>query len=165
MKLLENNDGRRNTMDMRDFYDERPNNAIFLETSKEQDERVRKNSPFGGLKTWRLIKLIVKSNDDVRQEQFAMQLISQMDQIFKIKKLNLWLRTYEILATGPRCGLIEAVSDSLSIDSIKKKMGVDAKLVDYFHQQFGEVKSKKFRKARDNFCSSLAAYSLVCYVL
>jgi phosphatidylinositol kinase/protein kinase (PI-3 family) len=56
-----------------------------------------------------------------------------MDQIFKIKKLNLWLRTYEILATGPRCGLIEAVSDSLSIDSIKKKMGVDAKLVDYFH--------------------------------
>jgi hypothetical protein len=35
MKLLENNDGRRNTMDMRDFYDERPNNAIFLETSKE----------------------------------------------------------------------------------------------------------------------------------
>jgi len=88
-----------------------------------------------------------------------------MDQIFKIKKLNLWLRTYEILATGPRCGLIEAVSDSLSIDSIKKKMGVDAKLVDYFYKQFGEQKSKKFRKARDNFCSSLAAYSLVCYVL
>jgi len=57
---------RRNSIDMKDFYDERPNNAIFLETSKEQDERVRKNSPFGGLKTWRLIKLIVKSNDDVR---------------------------------------------------------------------------------------------------
>jgi phosphatidylinositol kinase/protein kinase (PI-3 family) len=55
-----------------------------------------------------------------------------MDQIFKIKKLNLWLRTYEILATGPRCGLIEAVSDALSIDSIKKKMGAESKLVDYF---------------------------------
>jgi hypothetical protein len=37
-----------------------------LETSKEQDERVRKNSPFGHLKTWKLIKIIVKSNDDVR---------------------------------------------------------------------------------------------------
>ena len=88
-----------------------------------------------------------------------------MDQIFKIKKLNLWLRTYEILATGPRCGLIEAVSDALSIDSIKKKMGAESKLVDYFLQQFGNSKSKKFRRARDNFLSSLAAYSLVCYVL
>lgn len=94
-----------------------------------------------------------------------MQLISQIDQIFKIKKINLWLRTYEILATGPRCGLIEAVSDALSIDSIKKKMGQQAKLVDYFHMQFGDRKSKKFKKARNNFCRSLAAYSLVCYIL
>lgn len=57
---------RRMTIGDKDFYDNRPNNTIFIETSKEQDERVRKNSPFGGLKTWRLIKLIVKSNDDVR---------------------------------------------------------------------------------------------------
>ena len=34
-QLLDHHDGRRNTVDMRDFYDERPNNAIFLETSKE----------------------------------------------------------------------------------------------------------------------------------
>lgn len=66
-------------MDNKVFYEDRPNNTIFLETSKEQDDRVRRNSPFGQLKTWRLIKLIVKSNDDVRQEQFAMQLISQID--------------------------------------------------------------------------------------
>jgi len=70
---------RRGTVDNKVFYEDRPNNTIFLETSKEQDDRVRRNSPFGQLKTWRLIKLIVKSNDDVRQEQFAMQLISQID--------------------------------------------------------------------------------------
>lgn len=60
------NFNRRMTIGEKDFYENRPNNTIFIETSKEQDERVRKNSPFGGLKTWRLIKLIVKSNDDVR---------------------------------------------------------------------------------------------------
>ena len=38
---------RRATVDQNDFYENRPNNAIFMETSKEQDERVRKNSPFG----------------------------------------------------------------------------------------------------------------------
>jgi hypothetical protein len=49
---------------------------VFAETSKEQEERIRKNSPYGGLLTWKVLRIIVKANDDVRQEQFAMQLIS-----------------------------------------------------------------------------------------
>ena len=73
---------------------------VFTETAKEQEARIRKNSPFGGLLTWKLMRIIVKSNDDIRQEQFAMQLISQFDQIFKLKKLDLWLNPYEILGTG-----------------------------------------------------------------
>lgn len=52
-----------------------------------------------------------------------MQLISQFDQIFKLKKIDLWVKPYEILATGQRSGLIELAIDALSIDSIKKKMG------------------------------------------
>lgn len=79
------------------------------------------------------MRIIVKSNDDIRQEQFAMQLISQFDQIFKLKKLDLWLNPYEILGTGQRCGIIELAEDALSIDSIKKKMGKNSRLIDYFH--------------------------------
>ena len=71
-----------------------------------------------------------------------MQLISEIDQIFKLKKTDLWLKPYEILATGARCGLIEVASDALSIDSIKKKMGQNTRLIDYFIKQFGEPKSK-----------------------
>jgi len=118
------------------------------------------------LKSWNLIRVMVKSLDDVRQEQFAMQLIAQIDQIFKIKKLPLWLRTYEILATGPNCGLIEFVCDSMSIDEIHKR-GEGASLLDYFVIQHGrgKIKSKKFKKAQKKFCYSLAAYSLVQYFL
>ncbi len=61
------------------LLEDRPTNTVYLETQTEQDERVRANSPFGHLQTWKLLKVIVKSNDDVRQEQFAMQLISQID--------------------------------------------------------------------------------------
>lgn len=61
--------------------------------------------------------------------------------------------------------MIEVVSDALSIDSIKKKMGPQARLMDYFKTQFGDPNSKKFNKARNNFCKSLAAYSLVCFIL
>lgn len=70
------------------------------ETAAEQEKRIRKQSIFGHLKTWKLLRIIVKAGDDLRQEQFAMQLISQIDQIFKRKKLNIWLKPYEILATG-----------------------------------------------------------------
>ena len=48
-----------------------------------------------------------------------------------MKKLPLWLRTYEIIATGPNCGLLEFISDSMSIDEIHKR-SEGAQLLDYF---------------------------------
>jgi len=114
--------------------------------------------------TWKLLRIIVKSNDDVRQEQFAMQLISQFEQIFMSKGLDLWLKPYEILGTGHRAGIIEVCSDALSIDSIKKKMGKNSQIMDYFKQQFGR-KGTALKTARENFMKSLAAYSLLCYIL
>jgi phosphatidylinositol 4-kinase len=77
----------------------------------------------------------------------------------------LWLKPYEILGTGQRCGIIELAEDALSIDSIKKKMGRNSRIIDYFHHQFGSSKSRSFKQARQNFCSSLAAYSLLTYIL
>lgn len=66
-----------------------------------------------------------------------MQLISQFEQIFKLKKLDLWLKPYEIIGTGQRAGIIEVAIDALSIDSIKKKMGKNSRIIDYFKSQFG----------------------------
>lgn len=71
-----------------------------------------------------------------------MQLISQIYQIFKLKNLKLWLKAYEILATGARCGLIECITDALSISSIKKKIGANSRLLDYFYKNFGNPKTK-----------------------
>lgn len=52
--------------------DEDNENQVFNETSKEQEKRIKESSPFKHLLTWKLLRIIVKSNDDVRQEQFAM---------------------------------------------------------------------------------------------
>ena len=94
-----------------------------------------------------------------------MQLISVFEQIFKSKKLDLWLNPYEIIGTGQRAGIIELATDALSIDSIKKKMGKNSKIMDYFVKQFGNTKKSRFKIARANFMKSLAAYSLLCYIL
>ena len=49
--------------------------------------------------------------------------------VFKIKKLPLWIRKYEILATGPNCGLMECINDARSIDEIHQ---MSVTLLDYF---------------------------------
>lgn len=130
------------------------------------EERIRKTSPYGSLKTWKLKRMIVKIGDDMRQEQFAMQLISQIDQIFRIENVNLYVHVYEIIATGPDSGIMECINDSMSIDAIKKKLpdGLTS-LYDYFLYNYGMEESSCFKKARDAFCRSLAASSLICYVL
>lgn len=137
-----------------------------IESFRETAQKVRKQSPFGQLRTWRLVSVIVKAGDDLRQEQLAMQLISLFDQIFKEAKLNLWLKPYDILATETDCGLIECVTDAMSIDSIKKSLppGMTT-LRDYFILHFGAENTKAYKQARKAFLQSLAGYSLVCYML
>jgi len=50
--------------------------------------------------------VIVKSNDDVRQEVFIMQLIAFYEEIFKQNGVGIWLRPYKIMSTGNSTGLI-----------------------------------------------------------
>lgn len=38
-----------------DFYNKRENTKIFLETSKEQEARIKSNSPYRYLTTWKII--------------------------------------------------------------------------------------------------------------
>ena len=146
--------------------DSRSVQNVFGESAKEQKERIQRRSPFGHFRTWNLIRVIVKSGDDLKQEQLAMQVISQFHQIFRQAKLHLWLRPYEILATGPDCGILECVTDAMSIDSLKKSMpSTLTSLKDFFIWQFGGPKSSTYKSARKNFVESFAAYSLVCYIL
>ena len=156
-----------------DMWEYQPN-FLFKEFARQQEERIRVDSRYGHLKTWKLARIIVKSGDDMRLEQFAMQLISLMDSIFKRRSLKMWLKPYEILATQYDCGLIEYCEDSIGVDYIRKSLSEtlnrSCDLYDYFRINFGSptgkgVQKKNFEKAQKAFADSLAAYSLVCYIL
>ena len=113
--------------------------VAIKETAQEQAKRIRQSSIFGELKSWKIARMIVKAGDDLRQEQLAMQILYKFQQIFKETKQELWLRPYDILATKPGCGLIEAIPDALSLDSIKKKLPTEhTSLIDYFRLNFGQ---------------------------
>ena len=139
---------------------------IFGEPFLEKEKKLKNKSLFGKLNTYKIFRCIIKTNEDLRQEQFATQLINEFYQIFKLEKTGCWLNTYEIISTGKNCGLVEMVNNSLSLDQLKQKTN-HISLKDFYINYYGNgnENSHSFKKAMNNFVSSLAGYSLVCYFL
>ena len=122
----------------------------------------QQKSPFKKFKTYKLVNFIAKSDDDLRQELLAMQLIKFFDKIFKEEKVSLQLHPYEILVTSSNSGLIEFLDNTSSIDGIKKKMETPSRNLLLFYKKYFR---EDFEEAQINFTRSLAAYSLICYYL
>lgn len=115
-----------------------------------------------------VVGLMSKSNDDLRQEVFIMQMIHYYKSVFARANLPLWLKTYRILSTSSSTGLIEVLVDATSIDGLKKseKFPYEAGgMRAYFEQTYGGAKSKSFKAAQRNFMQSLAGYSIISYLL
>lgn len=111
--------------------------------------------------------VIVKSNDDLRQEQFVSQLLREFQHIFRAARVPVWVRPYDILATDPDGGLIEAMPDTISIDALKRGDPHFTTLDDWFDRHFnwGARGRERVAAARMNFVRSMASYSVVCYLL
>ena len=114
-----------------------------------------------------VVSLMSKSNDDLRQEVFVMQMIHYYKSVFAKAKLPIWLKTYRLLSTSSTTGLIEVLVDSTSIDGLKKsdKYPEEGGLRKYFENTYGQPNSKSFLAAQQNFMQSLVGYSLVSYLL
>jgi phosphatidylinositol 4-kinase len=123
--------------------------------------KIRRNSRFRHFDTYSIKSFIFKANDDLRQELMTMQLIKRIDYIFKKAEIPLKLRPYEILITSPSSGLIEFLPNTSSIDSIKKNLPSKWDLNTFFRKFF----FNNFEEAQKNFTESLAAYSLVNYII
>ncbi len=125
------------------FYEGSPNekqvDMIFGEKIEEQTTRLKKLSPFGNCTSWKLFKIIVKSGEDLRQEQFATQLINEFNQIFHLENVEMWLNPYEILSTGNNCGIIECVPNAVSLDYLKRKAKNFSTLRQFFEQYYGDT--------------------------
>jgi len=116
---------------------------------------------------YEIVTLMAKSNDDLRQEVFVMQMIHYFESVFAKSNIPIWLKTYRILSTSKSTGLIEVLTDATSIDGLKKsdKYPEVGGMRKYFEQVYGPPTSKSFLAAQKNFVRSLAGYSLVSYLL
>lgn len=91
----------------------------FSEVRQDYKERSVYGREYG---TWTLKPLIVKSNDDLRQEVLALQLMKRLAQIFEeVPNLNIYLRPYDIFVTSSNSGFLEFIPDTCSVDFLKKR--------------------------------------------
>jgi len=134
----------------------------FGESWATKRARIKAASPDGERPGWDLLSMIVKSNDDLRQEVCMVQLIELCQDIFAEAGLDLWLEPYGIISTTSSTGLIETLTDALSLDALKKKDGY-VSLAHHFQASYGHD-AARLGQAKRSFITSLAAYSLVCYM-
>ncbi|KAG7888584.1 hypothetical protein KL906_005285 [Ogataea polymorpha] len=135
--------------------------APFMATFKIRKEV----SSLDGEKTQRIedLSAIFKVGDDCRQDLLALQLMSLFRTIWMDAGLDVFVFPYRVTATAPGCGIIDVLPNSISRDMLGRE-AVNG-LYEYFISQHGPETSIEFQKARNNFVKSLAAYSIITYLL
>lgn len=154
-----------------------PSAAVFGEAWQAKKERIRTTSPYGWMKNWDLVSVIVKTGSDLRQEAFACQLIRVCHKIWVDAGVNVWVKLMRILVTGEASGLVETITNGVSLHSIRRSLTLAsiesgqnprrrmATLKDHFVKAFDGENSDAYRAGVDAFKRSLAAYSILSYVL
>ena len=151
-----------------------PASEAFLEESTEHTPHHEKNTSSGtadmtksadadelSYEVWQ--SAIFKVGDDCRQDVLALQMIATFRSIFNSCGLDVYVYPNRVTATAPGCGVIDVLPNSISRDMLGRE-AVNG-LYDYFVTKYGGEDSIRFQEARANFVKSMAAYSVISYLL
>ena len=146
-----------------------PSMSALREPWHEKEARIREASPYGSYPNWRLLPVIIKAGDDLRQELVAYQFLCKLQQLWDAEHVPVFVRPSNILVLSNDSGMIEPILNAVSLHQIKKhhsKKAQPTSLLDYFLLEFGQSKtSEQFLTAQKNFVESCAGYSIICYLL
>ncbi|KAI0404885.1 phosphatidylinositol 3 [Xylaria palmicola] len=131
----------------------------FDETGPEMDDSEAHSQKT--VEVWQ--SAIFKVGDDCRQDVLALQMIAAFRGIFHNVGLDVYVFPYRVTATAPGCGVIDVLPNSISRDMLGRE-AVNG-LYDYFISKYGNEDSLRFQHARNNFVKSMAAYSIISFLL
>lgn len=124
-----------------------------------------KGGSMGSLDHLSHFKVIVKTGDDLRQDQLVIMLIQLMDGLLKRAALNLCLTPYSIIAMSPTSGLVEFVDGSMPISQILSKYS--GSILQYF-QDVAPQKGAKYDVRPDvmsSYVRSCAGYCVITFII
>jgi phosphatidylinositol 3-kinase len=110
-------------------------------------------------------KVIVKTGDDLRQDQLIIMMIQLMDGLLKRAALDLCLTPYSILATSPTSGLVEFVEGSVPISQILSQY--NGSILQFFQACAPQIGAKYDVRpdVLSTYVRSLAGYCVITYLL
>ncbi|CDK24959.1 unnamed protein product [Kuraishia capsulata CBS 1993] len=108
--------------------------------------------------------VMYKIGDDLRQDQFVVQIITLMEKILQNENLDLKLKPYKILALGPVEGMIQFIPNE-SLSSILAKY--NNSILTFLQQNNPDLTSplRVRPEIMDNYVRSCAGYCVVTYIL
>ena len=115
----------------------------------------------GSYEVWQ--SAIFKVGDDCRQDVLALQMIAVFRGIFNDVGLDVFVYPNRVTATAPGCGVIDVLPNSISRDMLGRE-AING-LYEYFVSCYGAENSIAFQEARNSFVKSMAAYSVISYLL
>jgi Phosphatidylinositol 3- and 4-kinase len=110
-------------------------------------------------------RVIVKTGDDLRQDQLIIMMIQLMDRLLKRAALDLCLTPYSIIATSPSSGLVEFVDGAMTISLILAKY--NGSILQFF-QAVASQKGTKHDIRPDvlaTYIRSCAGYCVITYLV
>lgn len=110
-------------------------------------------------------KVIVKTGDDLRQDQLVIMMIQLMDRLLKRAALDLCLTPYSIIATSHNTGLVEFVDKATPISAVLSQY--NGSIQQYLREKCPR-KGEKYDiapEALDAFIRSCAGYCVITYIL
>jgi len=113
--------------------------------------------------------VIFKVGDDLRQDMLTLQMFRVMDKLWKKMNLNLKFNAYQCIVTGNGIGMLEVVTNSMTIAKIQKAhdgaLSEFKEDVLYTWLAAQNKTASEFENAIENFTVSCAGYCVATYVL
>jgi phosphatidylinositol 4-kinase len=139
-----------------------PSAKAFREPWTDKLERIRLASPYGHLPNWRVVPVIVKNGDDLRQEVLASQVMEAFQTAWKAEGVAAWIKPLKVVVTSGDGGMIEVVGSGVSVHQVKRNYG---SILEFLRSEFGGSSSEAFLAAQMKFLRSLAGYSIFTYFM